>query len=101
MNRTKFYSKTVVDSVDELDLLHNNLSEFDMNHEKAYYRVTVADIVRPDMISYNCYGTVRYWWIICYVNDVFNPFEELVVGMMLEIPNILDIYDFYKKWRVR
>ena len=72
-----------------------------MSYQYSQYRVVAADLMRPDLISYKTYGTVRYWWIICLVNGIQNPLSDFVVGNVLKIPNILDIYDFYKRWSIR
>ena len=101
MNRTKFYKKVVISDIQELDLLYHNLSKFKMKYNPDYYRVDATDGMRPDLISFKSYGTVRYWWIVCLVNGIQNPFSDIAVGEILEIPNILDIYDFYKTYRVR
>lgn len=101
MNRTKFYTVVTHDGVDELDHLHNSLNNFEMNYPVSYYRVNGTDFMRPDMISYKAYGTVKYWWIILYVNGIGDPFYDIAVGDVLTIPNLLDLYEFYKKYRVR
>lgn len=102
MDRTKFYTKvTTEEDISELDYLYNSLSNFKMTYAPAYYRVEDGDLVRPDMISYKSYETVRYWWIICYVNGIEDPMHGMEVGQLLQIPNLLDIYTFYKQYRVR
>lgn len=101
MNRLLFYSEFDNDGTKELDYLYNSLSNFEQNYESTYYRVKESDVYRPYLISYNLYGTVNYWWLICFVNNINDVFYELQVGMLLEIPNILDINDFYQKYKVR
>jgi len=101
MDRTRFFAVEDVDGKAELDFLHNYLSRFKMKYEPVYYRVRQDDLMRPDLISYYAYGTVKYWWVICLVNDIFNPLTDLQVGQLLVIPSILDVYEFGKKWRVR
>ena len=107
MNRTDFYTKTSVvdgqtgESIDEFDFLYNSLSNFVMNYNPAYYQVDETDMLRPDMISFKNYGTVVYWWLITYANDIHDPYSDIYVGQLLVIPNILDIYDFFKKWKVK
>jgi len=106
MDRTAFYKKaTVIDGVtglpiEEFDFLHNSLSNFVMNYQPNYFQVSEAEIVRPDMISFKNYGTVAYWWLICYANDIHDVTVDIYLGQLLVIPNILDIYDFFKKWKV-
>lgn len=107
MDRTIFYDvATLTDGLTnisnhELDMLHNNMSKFTMMYAVGYYRVTNADLMRPDSISNIVYGTVGYWWLICFVNKIYDPFVDLTVGQQLTIPNILDIQNFYKKYRLR
>lgn len=101
MDRTKFYIEVSVRGVPELDYLYNSLVNFKMKYPVGYYRVRDDDILRPDMISYKAYKTVKYWWLICYVNRIQNPLVDLVVGQQLRIPDVIDIYDFYKQYKVR
>ena len=101
MDRTKFYHDLIVDGIEQLDFLYNSLSDFVMEYSPGYYRVVTIDCMRPDFISYKVYGTVDFWWIILLVNGIEDPFTDLVEGMILEIPNKLDIYKFQKKYRVR
>jgi hypothetical protein len=101
MQRTKFFQKVRVKSIDQLDHLHNNLSKFQMGYEPSYYRVDSVDLMRPDMISYTVYGTVDYWWIILLVNEIMDAFNDLEVGMLLTIPNTLDVANFFQQYRIR
>ena len=36
-------------------------------------------------ISYKYYGTPHLWWVICLMNNITNPFEELNPGSSLKI----------------
>lgn len=101
MRRTLFYKKFTTNSVEELDFLYNSLSQFKFNYAPGYYRVGEEDIPDPGGISNKVYGTVEFWWVILLVNDIQNPFLELTSGMLLKIPNVVDIYDFQKRYRVR
>lgn len=101
MNRTRFYEIETVNGIQEFDYLHHSLSRFQMKYEPSYYRVGHGDLLRPDLISYRFYGTVKYWWLICYVNGIYDVFIDLKVGQLLKIPNILDIYDFYRNYKKR
>jgi len=100
MNRTDFFEKVTVDDTEERDFLRNPLSTFTMNYSPLYYRVNSADVMRPWLISYNCYGVVDFWWLLMFINDIENPFTDLEEGMLLKVPNSIDIYDFAKKYRV-
>lgn len=101
MDRTTFYNIVTVDGVNELDFLHNALSEFTTQYPVTYYRVLGIDTMRPDLISYRHYGTPHFWWIIMLINGIDNPLTGIVAGQILKIPSKLDIYAFQKKYRVR
>ena len=101
MRRTLFYNKITVSGIEELDFLHNTLSDFKMAYEPTYLRVNDSDIPDPALISYRAYGSVEFWWILLLVNGIENPFTELTAGRILTIPSKLDIYAFQKKFRVR
>jgi hypothetical protein len=101
MNRTNFFNVETVRKINELDFLHNSLSEFTMQYPPTYYRVNGVDLMRPFLISYRHYGTVNFWWIIMLVNGISNPLTGMTAGMTLKIPSKEDIYAFQKKFRVR
>lgn len=103
MDRTLFYQKlwNTEGNVFELDFLWSNMDKFAMTYTPSYYRVISSDAMRPDKISHRVYGTVGYWWVICLVNGIDSPLEDIVTGTLLKIPNRLDIYSFYRKYRVR
>ena len=101
MDRTLFYNLTDIGNGNEYDHLYNNLSKFTMTYPVSYYRVKEEDIMRLDLISYKVYKMVDYWWLIGVVNQVENPFTGVAVGDLLRIPNILDIYAFYKQFALR
>ena len=43
---------------------------------------------RPDLISYDVYGTTSYWWLVCASNNIIDPFEELKAGKTIKLPII-------------
>jgi len=101
MNRTNFYNIVRNDEIDEYDYLHNNLTKFTMNYPVSYYRIETQDLQRPDLISYKIYGSITYWWLLMMVNGIENPLKDMEVGQLLQIPNVLDMYEFQKKWALR
>jgi hypothetical protein len=100
MNRTDFFAKVTVDGVEERDFLQNPMATFPMKYEPLYYRVNSADIMRPWIISLKCYGLVDFWWLLMFLNNIDNPFTDIVEGMILTVPNRIDIIDFAKRFRV-
>lgn len=56
--------------------------------------VTYQYAFRPDIISYEYYNTPLLAWVICYVNDISNPYDKvtgIIPGMVLRIPDITTI----------
>ena len=43
---------------------------------------------RMDAMAESFFGDSRYWWVICLMNDLVNPFSyNLLPGTLLKIPN--------------
>ena len=43
---------------------------------------------RMDAMAETFYGDSRYWWIICLMNNLVNPFSyDLLPGTLIKIPN--------------
>jgi hypothetical protein len=101
MDRTNFFNTTDIGNGFEYDHLDTTLSRFTSTYPVSYYRVQGDDIMRPDLISYKVYGTVNYWWLLCFVNEIQNPLTDIEVGQLLKIPSQLDIYTFFKKYSKR
>jgi len=40
------------------------------------------------VISFNAYGTIELWWLICKFNDIKNPLVSPIEGEKLMIPTI-------------
>ena len=42
---------------------------------------------RMDAMAQDLLGDARYWWVICLMNDLVNPFSyNLLPGTLLKIP---------------
>ena len=43
---------------------------------------------RMDALAADILGDASYWWVICLMNDLVNPFSyNLLPGTLLKIPN--------------
>lgn len=66
-----------------------SLERFTLSYQKSdndeMHSVTDYDTLWN--ISFDKYGTSKYWWVLADVNNIFNPFE-LTVGSNLLIPDI-------------
>ena len=106
MNRLQFFNVVTADIGDgvmasELDFLDHSLSGFQMKRRPLYYRVTQGDLQMPDNIAWKCYKDERLWWVLCLVNKINCPCADIAIGDLLTVPDVLDIYDFFKKYRKR
>lgn len=48
-------------------------------------------------ISARIYGTVNYWWTIALVNNITNPFEELIIGQQIRYLKPKYLYQLLKE----
>jgi len=59
-----------------------------------YHTIVEGEELRLDSIAYSYYRTPELWWVIALVNDIISPFDTLVVGDVLRIPDFNTIADF-------
>lgn len=53
-----------------------------------YEMYTVKEGDTLQNIAYKYYGDSGYWHYIMEMNDIVNPFEEVVIGKLLKIPKL-------------
>lgn len=51
------------------------------------YTITSDDVGRPDLISYNVYGTAELLWLVLQYNNILDPTTELNIGTELILPS--------------
>ncbi|MAH51073.1 hypothetical protein CMI37_34975 [Candidatus Pacearchaeota archaeon] len=54
---------------------------------------------RMDAMAEDLLGDARYWWVICLMNDLVNPFSySLLPGTLLKIPyEALDVINIVNR----
>ena len=95
-NRSEFYKKEIVDGIEELDLVTNSIQDFTFSREMSYYKVIEADLGRPDLIAIKAYqdrSKMFAWWILFYVNEIVDPYNDLEIGDILSVPHPKDLED--------
>ena len=95
--RENFTEKEIVEGIHENDLVNNGFSDFDFEGKIGSYVVTESDIQRPDLISRKVYGSQNAWWILLKYNKVEDIWNDLFVGMVLDIPSPEKIEEYYRK----
>jgi hypothetical protein len=54
----------------------------------TFYLVTATYQHRPDLLSYDIYGTTGYWWVFASRNPdtIKDPIYDLVAGINIYLP---------------
>lgn len=60
------------------------------DQDSVVHVVQSTEEYRPDLISYQYFGTSEYSWVILAANDLSTPFE-MKFGMKLLIPSIASL----------
>lgn len=58
------------------DLIRNYKEYIDRvskNYRLGFYNISGGD--RPDLIAYKIYGNPNLYWLILYLNDIYDPFH--------------------------
>ena len=74
-----------------------NVSSLNNNSFYELYEVDNEDFL--DNISFKFYNTPQLWWVICIVNNITNPFEDIYPGKALRILKSSYIYNILKEVR--
>lgn len=69
-----------------LDFL--NYRELPIDSSDYYLTVSGKYEERPDLLSYDLYGTVNYWWIFSVMNQdiLIDPIYDLKTNLIIRIP---------------
>lgn len=95
-NRDDFPEKNIIDGINEVDLPMNGFNEFTFTSTIGHYTVTDSDLNRPDLICLNVYGTMNMWWLLFKYNKIEDVWNDMFVGMVLEIPSLTDLENYYR-----
>lgn len=105
-NRDYFYNtisyinknNNIVENVfDVLSFKFLDLKDYLRSKPLQLYVIEAGKEFRPDLISYDIYSDTQYWYIICLINDIIDPMEDLVVGTTLIYPELYIIENFYNE----
>ena len=91
---------------DENDILLQNIwRSYSLNEaiteETIFYNTyEMQDDDWWDNASYQHYGTPNLWWVLCIMNNVENPFEEINPGQDVKILRNTYIYQLIKEMEI-
>jgi len=57
------------------------------NNTRLYNVYTIDNDDWWDNISAHWYDTSELWWLVCFTNDIVNPFEDIYPGKIIKIFN--------------
>lgn len=85
-DRSNYVSTPVVDDL-YLDILIDRSVFLDPSDE--VYQIENRYNRRPDLLSYDRYGTSKYWWVFARrnMNVLVDPIGDFVTGTVIKIPN--------------
>lgn len=79
----------IIEIFNNKEKYYNIWNHYVIDGDKGNYSYFDIYVVKEksfwENISYEKYGTIDYWWIIAFFNDIRNPFESLHVGQKLRI----------------
>tara|TARA_R110001606_G_scaffold88448_5_gene199267 strand:- start:14147 stop:14461 length:315 start_codon:yes stop_codon:yes gene_type:complete len=81
----------------EKSLTSNDVRFFRPKQEMRRHTLSSKDSARPDLLSAKYYGTLNYWWFILKVNRIDDIWNEMYIGMDIQIPDEGDILNFLNK----
>lgn len=97
--RDSFSEKNIVNGINEVDLPMNGFNTHEFNLPPTLYQVTESDIQRPDMICLKVYNSLDMWWLLMKYNKVEDIWNDLFVGMILEVPDKSELETYYRSRR--
>ncbi len=80
-NRTGIIDDTVLDIMKKRFIYKDPFDE--------YYTIPQKFDERPDLCSYEMYGTAKYWWIFATRNSdiIIDPIRDFSAGTEIRIPS--------------
>lgn len=57
-------------------IVRNKIRKDVLEKASLYYPYYVEENERPDIVSFNYYGDVKYTWIIFFANEIIDPFFQ-------------------------
>lgn len=92
LNRATYLQVGGVEGAPVIDYLSANyLNIRFLLKARDTYQVTTADSCNLPGIAHKVYGDKGYWWIIGMYNGIIDPVQDLVPGLVLQLPAISDI----------
>lgn len=81
MNLFGYFGTIDYGGSETVDLFHN-FDRFYKNIESNYLlkEYSIRNSPRPELLSYQLYGTVEYYWVILMVNKIYDPYYDWLMS---------------------
>ncbi len=66
------------------------------NRDSFYHIHNAEESEWWDNISFKYYETPSLWWLICFMNDTVNPYEEIEEGQQIKVLKQTYLYIIFK-----
>ena len=77
---TKILPQLTYNGVSIADITHRlDMLKTVSQYETMYYTVTISEDQSPEKVAEQYYGNQDYWWIVCAINKVIDPFYDWVM----------------------
>lgn len=101
-SRLNIYNTFRITETNQFFLNHFRYYEIisDVKNDNRYF--DLYDALEEDWwdnISYQHYGTPQYWYLLCELNDVVNPYEQLTPGLKIKVLKKTYFYDLFKSMK--
>ena len=91
---TKILPQLSYNGVSIADITHRlNMLKTVEKYATMYYSVTIAEDATPEKVAEQYYGNSDYWWIVCAINQVIDPFYDWVMRETEVYAYVDKIYD--------
>lgn len=76
----KMMQKLEYNGVSVVDITHRlALIDWAAEYGSYLYPQKISSDMTPEKVSYSAYGTMEYWWLVCAVNNVVDPFYDWIM----------------------
>lgn len=76
------------------DILNSYFVSKLKNMPSAGEYVVQAEEHRADLLSYNIYGDIQYWWVVMLYNNILDT-EDIEAGLTVMYPSLSDLEDLF------
>ena len=78
----------------ELLLSTRDIDDIPIRNTDIYHKLKSVEVGRLDIVAYQYYKNPLLWWVIAQANDIYNPYTDTEVGMLLRVPTLETLYGY-------